>query len=865
MQVHKVLRGPNAGLYLPLGMSRLRALHAIHGPEGYFQEKFNIGGYSVEVQQAPPFGWVRIIQSGGAYFEFFATGKPVFLDTYNDIVSGPGTTYKAAVVGTDISIVNKAVSTSPQINKGKRFTQTAQASVIGQEQQVNMANEPNACITVSPNANSWPKLIYESWSPMHSNTGVFLRSYNLWPNVGGGFSSNCERDVNYDVSWAYSYGKQKMKNAYLFGPADWPRASGLQVVQSAAYGAREFAILVDAFSQFWVFPTSAIPANQNGYPAPDGKYVKGFVPSWPSWVFHATQKFKDYFAANGTTDFIGAPDLDWKLHPDGTKACCIVYKRTPVVYDSAFFAGLPGPTGSPSGDFATTSGQSGYAGSAGFSYPGDATRYLVAPGLVEQSIVITITGPNPENFTVSSKTTVLRDPDLTPYATFLAGYVWHNVIDPHGNGKTLAASRGDLCVVDIEFYWDVTNSGQSQSINFVKNLTTGKDITTVGLVRFTDFDMKTLSFSGPLQTASQYTQTCNLRPGYPPSDGHSHLTLPATTSVTFTVAHPQFAVYVFGKFRQILYPAGIPDAQKLSSLTQQAPAAARAAVASLSFIPLNDSTDWSSLTNLRSWMAMSRGYTSGTYSLSTRDLAFYNSVLNDYDEMQFISAPRFGFYYYSGTICNRMRKHPRSILFAHPNGSWAVFDMSTIYNKNGVCVSRAFYDTLSMFDPAKLSIALIDHVHLELTGGTALETSFIELYNKALTNSTGANTITDTFQTLSAADFAPTFTAGTYAYTIPSGLDTGAVVTWLELAATYNDGKTYYMQDPSYQTGAPLFAVSGYNHEATGTVTTLGGGNLFDQTLDAAWMTGPGFTGNVEPPTVAFGRKTFSTPTLIAS
>jgi hypothetical protein len=878
--IHKLLSGSGAGLYLPFALSRLRALQALD-KEGNFAQSFSVPGYDIRVRQNGQQQFINITATGGSYFEFFATGKPVVTGTVTDDISGPSESFKAVVVGVDLGVANGVVTTDPQILGGKRTLDTSQVSLLGQQAQVNLANEPNACITtpLTKTAGPFPRLLYKSWAPMHSNTGVFIQSYSTQPSIDGGASSNVERDVSYDVPFAFSYGKQFIRYAYLAGASDWPRANAIQVVTDPTFGTREFAIYVDSFNQFWVFPTSVIKSGERGPKTDDNidpLYVKGVAPVFPGWVFQPAGSFKAFFAANGTDPLVEYPDYDWHPHPDGTRLCAVVWKRVEVAYDGGYFTGLPGAMGTPADAFTNILFNSGYGGAQNITLGSDTgtTRYLIAPGLVESTIAITITGPNPQDFSVSGETTVVRDPETAQFATMLAGYVWHDIPDPYG-GTVNVASRGDLCVVDNELYWDNTTiTGLFPFATYVKNLTTAKDVIPLPMVRLNDFDMRTLSFVVQNQTSSANPVVQNLRTGYPagssgtgptvPDDGHLHRKLPATINVNWVIAHPQVAVYTFAKLREWLYPPGIPDAQKLST-AQQTVSDSRASQSGMQFLPLNDATSWDA--TIRNWVSEGLGYTTGTYSLTTAQEAFYFNVLGEYGDMIYITSPRFGFYAYANDMEAKMRKHARSVFFSHPGGSWAYFDSSIIYNKNGTTTGLAFYDSLTPFDASLLSMCVFDRVHL-VSGKLSLDTSFIELYNKALTNSRGANIVTEVLNVISAGDLTPTFSKGAYTYTVLPGTtpdDDGKQYQWLELSAQYPNGDTYYIHDPTYITGAPEQGSVAYGSENTNSLAGFGGRNLFDQTMDALWASAPAYVGNVAIPAESFGRLAFSTPTLVVT
>ena len=883
MNVHKILRGPNARLYLPFGLSRLR-----RRKQAYFSEKYIIGGYTIEVQKMPQYAAVRIVQSGAAYFEFFTSGKLPSSGTVTQF-GVDFSSYLTATIGTDVTTNGTKLKVSPQVLKGSRFLHSSQASAIAQEEQVDLVNEPNACVSAGlisqPKNGAYSRLLYESFAPMHSHTGVYTRHYSLWPNYDGGQESNMNRDVGYDVPWADSIGKNPIRYAYIFGTSDWPRASGIQVVNDPTYGQREFAIWVDAYSQVFAFPTSSITPLVDFAQNVDPSVIRSFSTAFPSWAFHMPQRFSDWYLANSTLGLVEFPEIDWKIHPDGTKMCAVVYKRTPIVYDTAYFTGLPSHSGNPSGDFAAAETAAGFAGD--FENGNLPDRYQLATGLLEVTINISLIGFNPEDFTISCVTTTVRDPESTPVGTVFAGYVWHNIIDPYGDGKTLAATRGDMCVADIEFSYDASSVNTQYAPNwFIKNITAGpggvgsgvgKDILTLGGAAMLDFDMKTLSFAAQYNTISILPTSCPIRTGYPPATSGTHQTLAPTATIDFVVAHPQVGIYTFGKFREMLYPPGIPDAQKDTGNTTP-PAVFRANQVGLTAFAMNDTSTWANHQNIRDYISFSYGYGTPSYSLATADTAFLNNVMSNFWELVYVQSPRFGFYLYANYINKLLRKQAKSILFAHPSGSWMYFDSGIIYNKNGIHSQLAHYDTWTPFDASLLSTAVFDRIHLVLDNATVVDTTFIDTYNKSLTNSTGPNAIVDTFQTLSAADFQPTFTKGSYNYTMPTNIppqeDDGKVITGLELAVQYGAGQIMYLQDGIYQGGANLQdrnveGIPGFpttwNEFYLDPSDVVNGGGMFLQHLDANFFTGPGLTGVSIDPLFEHERVVFSTPTMIVS
>jgi hypothetical protein len=133
---HKLLRGAQAGLYLPFALSRLRALHAL-SPNGSLAQRFRIGGYDILVRQTGPFQYISIIESGGSFFEFFTNGWPA---TTTSVSSEFGTFDYTDTMVVDTTIVDGKVS--PIISLGKRNTSTHDASAINRGNQVQLIDEP---------------------------------------------------------------------------------------------------------------------------------------------------------------------------------------------------------------------------------------------------------------------------------------------------------------------------------------------------------------------------------------------------------------------------------------------------------------------------------------------------------------------------------------------------------------------------------------------------------------------------------------------------------------------------------------------------------------------------------------------------
>jgi hypothetical protein len=354
-------------------------------------------------------------------------------------------------------------------------------------------------------AQAYARQLYDAWAPLHPHTGLHYHTYHGYFQIItvhtrlGSFSSHFLRDVGYDVLWANNVTFDAIVEAALTSLAtDWPRQTGIQVVKHETLGSREFAIYVDAFDQVSVFPTSQITALEgdgSGGPLQNvaAMYVKMARVTFPSWVYKKTQTFKSWFVTHGgaggaeATGLYEFPEIDWKIHPSGTDMCAVVYERIEAQFDTAYYA----PYATEAGDHSTGPGtfypdatsfdvmNATALGAAsmgmGAMTVGD-KYYQCAPGLLSVKIEIELSGPNPEQFSLTLTSNEIRRPTTTTYCTFLAGYVAHDIKakDWTKEAPKFDAERGDLCVLDIECYGNLTTN-KAASLLSLKNLHTGSE------------------------------------------------------------------------------------------------------------------------------------------------------------------------------------------------------------------------------------------------------------------------------------------------------------------------------------------------------------------------------------------------------
>jgi hypothetical protein len=846
--VHKILLGRDSGKYLPFALARLAEFERI-SKTGIFAQRYLIEGHSIHVKQLPPFHYVYIIavSTEEAYFEFQTSGLPVEFWTF-DQGGITGDAYKVGVVGVNI---RDGVATA-QLLGGERvgYPGAIEVSRIKRQNQVILLDEPVHYYSATANNTTlqiYPRMLYDAWAPLHPHTGLHFRSYHNFYQIItvatflGSNSSHFARDIGYDVPWSQNTSFLPTRAAGLDDPVDWPRKTGLQYVQSAQYGDREFAIYIDAYDQVSVFPTSEIGPEvvaggvltQNVDPI----YVKTARVTFPSWVFKKTQTFKSWYAAHSAGDAFEAtglhefPEYDWRIHPDGTKMCTVVYEREPAVFNEDYFSpfatdiGTQGP-----GTFwpdptsfdvmnAYTMGVNSLG--SGAQTPGS-QFYMSAPGLVEVEIVITITGSNPESYTLSLNCTEIRRPTTSTYCTFLAGYAWYDMT---------GVTRGDMCVMDIECYGR-DSDGIAANLYSLKNLTAATELKTFGgTSAFTSgalfsgipsvlaYNFETLSFVFKYRNIVYSTDS-----GYSKRDIH------------FGVS-----VYTFNTYRHTFFPTTMPGAQQTAILNKvdvDMRAAMTGELGSLTLMPLNDLSDWSDdkMARLRYWYCRKSSKAGAQYygAYSGNPTPFGNpdianigykywkegadefsapttAMLNWFQKtvrhgilqpyiLFDLETPRPGWWQHMGHIIERCEINPHTTFFVHPNGTWAFFNQSLIYNGNGIHIINIGSPGLGYteLDVTKLEHCIFDKVHFNVPGPkttTVIDTSFRELYNEAIVNGTNNETLTDASQQIAIVDMKTTFTLGS----IVDRFD--ASVTYALLQINWPFGYTAYYKEMGYFTG----------------------------------------------------------------
>lgn len=788
---------------------------------------------------------VRVWPVGQMYFEFNTSGVPVVnLSITSEGITFPDA-YKIAVIGVTVSDTGKLGAT---IRSQKRTTPMEADSIVKRQTQINLIDEPvgyrsyDTSDPDTPKQKKWPSTIYDSWAPNHPYTGVFMRAYNFGGN-GVGLSTNrgpleahASRDVAFDVPYQDTEGTKPVRIGLLRGASDWPRAMGRMKVEHEEHGTREFAVYIDAFNQVGVFPAEVVPTgplltlDQNI----DEDLVKRQVIPLPSWVYKGTTRFSDWFTANNTTGLVEFPELDWQPHPDGDRACAVVHERQAANFDATYFETGVGANPLTSTEFEDhRDNNTGYITrhNATFQKTNLPQRYCIGTGIVEFVVNIELTGARLQDYTFSLTVNVVRRPTEALFCTMLAGYVWYDIKadDWTADNPSYVAFRGDMVALDIERYY---RGSDGNTFNFfsVKNMSLagGMEIRTWQGLQLLDFDLATLSFAILVPVVNSYNRM--LVSSVNPS---------ASVSLPYTVVHPSVAISTFNKPRRVLFPDSIPTEMKnaiLEHWDEDMRAKLAAQEGDWTFMPLNDARTWATpeLANLRNYYCQEiYGYKSGlSPTLPPVDLRnWFNLAMYVYlpaTPLYYIDNPRFGWHAYADEIMNRMWINPQGTFFVHPNGSWAFYDNQIIYNQHGMYGPTGVYDALTPFqnDDSALEHCIFDHVHFE-TEKVAVESSFHELYNKAVLAGQKAETLQDTFDTVTKAqlranfDKTNTITQGVYVY--------------LDLKVSWYPHGTFYLPEQGYQKA---------------TVNTFsflpGGGGLRDMTLGGMFNEGPNYTGQFQ-------------------
>jgi hypothetical protein len=409
---------------------------------------------------------IRIAPIDSFNYEFVTSGFPVVKSTLIQ-ESIAFDTYNAVGINGKVILQNNLMTVTSQVTKQKRST-TGAVSTIERPFQIELLHEP----ANNPNGvqafNRWRyrDSLFRSFAPYTPHSGLLVRStlahyrtFQLNNSIGPGHV-HYTRDSYLDVPYQRADRSNPITSAYVRGAADWPRSNGVQTVHSP-FGVREFVIYVDANGTFNVFPTGAI-TTPSGYTqnVPDD-HVQRITPTWPAWMYTPSVKHKDYVLGDPDSQhlLVDLPDWEWKFNHLGTKAAAIVYERSAYSYDTTFWStdvNIHQPfTSTKFDDLAADMGV--HVLLQGASADSHSPQvYFNAPGIIEATVDITLTGGALKDFTATVTLREVRRPttSTTTAVPAYVGYVWYDI--PGGGQKAdstpITAKAGDFVVVDMELW-----------------------------------------------------------------------------------------------------------------------------------------------------------------------------------------------------------------------------------------------------------------------------------------------------------------------------------------------------------------------------------------------------------------------------
>ena len=797
------LSGDDAGHWIAYAKSELRRWSEFNEQNATWSRTLTpTEGVTIRLRQCGQFQYIAINATGATYAEFETSGLPVVNETIPGAAFVITSAYKPAVV----SFAFDGTKVKSRIRRGTRSFSAGEVSRIKRPNQVNLANEPAQPVTPKdlktgdPKIKHYARVLYESAAPFNPYTGVYQRAINfVAPNhpgdVAGCFMSNHARDIGYDIPWMDGSGVATVRLAALNNnTVDWPRASGLVTVTDPIFGKREFAIYIDANDQFFVFPTSQIDKitiGGDGNPIQNvaSKYVKQAAVVWPAGLWRKSERYRDFIESppagapgadglSSTQGTFGAytgtlgdfPEYDWRVHPDGTKACAVMFYREPAIYDVAYTS----TSTSTETDFNEnlrdqTTGIYGLNGFGSTVFPAYLPqRYSFGNALIEVALNLALTGTDPEDFTFSATANVVRDPNTSDYWTFLTGYSWYDIaVDdsvPFAE-RAYQVNRGDLLSLDIERYYQPTTGtigdgeGPYLTLLRLRNLTKDTVLNTFGgdstdVTQLLAYDMASASFAFQAHTRTMDTRG----------------------AIDYYTSHPAAVIVTFNKQRTIIYPDTMPSAQRD---TIAASMATPPDTAGWTYIAPNDARDWTdtTLSTLRDWWSnLHMGRASGAAAPSSDTWGWFCGGLTRLSELgpatlPFITAPKFGWYAYNEEIMLRNAVSPFTTFFVHPSGSWSFFCQNRIYNGHGMPIAT-FADTLTdvLANADKFEHVIYDAVHLQNSKGS-LDTTFIDMYNAAVQDGIYNNSLTDTFSKITKAQAKAVIMLDRYSVTTPLAQD----------------------------------------------------------------------------------------------
>lgn len=881
------LSDPSLGVFCADARTRARRAYLSGTRAWHHHYSIDIADVTIDLKGRSVF--IRILPADNFVFEFVTSAKPIVDLIVIDRSTAIGQ-YKACVVNVNVAAQHAGITIKSRIVNQRRQSDGENFSAIGRPQQVDLISESILYPFGKKAFNRWryPRAVLESFAASNGHVGVHHRDTQVgenplttatgvvfpMPNPGPS-KQHSIRDTGVDQPFGDNTATDQVRQAYITGVADFPRASAIQLATSALHGDREFGISVDAFGVFNIFPMEAIGSQPQISPGDQNvieTYIQRVTPAIPAWCYKATTKQSTWFTgpspstATYEQSLIDDPEFDWRFNSVGSKATTIAYERSDFTFDAAYWAVDASGTPLDSTMFDSVRDVMGVTGRVGADAMQPAyhpTRRFVAPGILEATVEITITGPELEDYIAAVNVATIRQPSTSPYCPMVVGYPWHDFLN--ADGTTLVA-KDTLMAFDIE-RWG-TGGSPPYAAQILDILVFRKVIGEVNIKNWRAMpllavDMTTLSFVTLVQEL-KYDRMAT----FPNKSGFGG----GTTAVNmFDFSFGACVVHSM-EIKEYLFPNTLPVEVQLrlvdSFSTMSGYAYKDTLPGTWTFSPLNQPLDgWidGDINLMRRWWGYFVGYKTfvafpATYQ-ATFDKVFglWGQEFGDDIHMLYCDNPRWGWSGYQSALCSHMYIEPLTTFYAHPNGTYAFYNDSWIYNLNGqplMAGAAAPADVLPSFDTDGFEHVVFDSVHFEIRtprGRFTKASSFTELYNKAVRAGKAAETLEDGIEELQASDVRATFAKEVFTYPDPPI----AGMQWLKLVATLN-GATWRFEEPGVQGGTYY----------GGVVLPKTAGMVGINFLNERWQPDPTTPGSGVPPYVQtsvhayFYR--FANPTVIS-
>lgn len=469
---HKSILGGEQ--WLPFARSRINALRATG--VAYAAQKYEIDGVSIRVRIEPGQEYISIERSSESGYQFFTTGpntaKQDFsgVDLYRGYAVAISTRLAKDDGGADILKLSYRATGS-----------TLEAPVGPDSKQWTYSSEAKDMAEMLPRKNTWQiegitePVYYPGLKPYPSLQNVWAPAdplFSLAFKGGRRINSISPTDVSYDSAPERFTDKSpspKGKSYGLAPDADWYRQACSRVVESTEFGSREFIVLMDVSNTLQAYAvtepdydlaaaaTAAWPGQAIKTTVAE-KFVKRQSGVLPAWVRPAAGEARTYWpidtASQKTLLYRDIPQHKWSFNSTGTKCCAVVFEDLEAIGVNDVDGTKP-----PREENGT-------------SHPIQESL----PGLVELELAITITGPNPEDFTFSASIAREMRPTIDLRYIMSCAYSW---------GVEGKAEKDDLMLLlgtishDSSVRYDATQMmliDNLKAVATVRNETTGADI-----------------------------------------------------------------------------------------------------------------------------------------------------------------------------------------------------------------------------------------------------------------------------------------------------------------------------------------------------------------------------------------------------